>query len=887
MKNLNLCFWAFLAFGILSGGEVFGQTSSQTFNTNGTFTVPAGVTNITVECWGGGGGGGNSLLLTNNGGGGGGGGGYSRKVYTGLVPGTNYSVVVGAFGAGAPASSITNAGDGGDSYFNTNTAADVLARGGSRGINAGNGGAGATAGFGDVTFTGATGTNSAANGGGGGGSSAGTAANGVAGVGATAGGIAPTGGGNGGAGSTGGNGTAGTTPGGGGGGGNDAAANSGGNGGSGRVTVTYTLPNATGLSFTATSICSGNGTDVTLSSSNLVTDTYTITYNVSGTLNSISSTDVNVSFTAGAPGTATFTTAALANAENSTVNITRITNSSGNYVDLAGTANFTVYGCRSWYSYQTGNFNDFNTWTLDPSGSTFDNGSSLIPTLNDEITILNGFTVTYNVNNVSLLATEIEGGGILNMAATTGHTLGTVTGTGLLRIQGVALPTGTYTDFVSTLGGTIEYYDTGGNLPTTQTTYNNLLMTNSTGSITYVLVSNMTVNGTFSLTTTGGSTVTWQINDASNNQRTIILNGDLNVASGGRIAVGGSNANNTSGNEASTTPHSLTMYGNIVNNGIIRFFFEDTELLLTDYGRSYTNNPSGYPSGIGADIHRNELQGNAVNVTFSGTINKTVTCNNTTDFYRFIVDKGTGQQANLTVYSSNTANFRLFGPANLNANTTPANSYDYYSDNALSLRNGTLELSGSINIPLITIQNTAPLTSETAKYFALPRNAALWLNDPGVTLTLSDLDPIPVNPALVSGAISDGKDGRILIGGLLRVTAGTLNGGFSKGLGSQDGGAYLQDGGTVNVWQFRSRATGTGVFSFTQTGGTLNVGYGFALSGGVIDQYEEDYFRFDLRNANSTFQMSGSAILNIAKPTFGSGGVGDGGLFRVGSSSAN
>ena len=51
------------------------QASAQvvsTYNASGTFVVPAGVTQVTVECWGGGGRGG---TRTNNGVGGGGGGG--------------------------------------------------------------------------------------------------------------------------------------------------------------------------------------------------------------------------------------------------------------------------------------------------------------------------------------------------------------------------------------------------------------------------------------------------------------------------------------------------------------------------------------------------------------------------------------------------------------------------------------------------------------------------------------------------------------------------------------------------------------------------------------------------------------------------------------------
>ena len=259
-------------------------------------------------------------------------------------------------------------------------------------------------------------------------------------------------------------------------------------------------------------------------------------------------------------------------------------------------------------------------------------------------------------------------------------------------------------------------------------------------------------------------------------------------------------------------------------------------------------------------------------VTFSGTTSKTVTCNNKTDFYRFVLDKGTGQQAVLTVNSSNTANFRLFGPADI-ATVEAGGTPNYVSSNALSMVNGTLELTGSINIPVLQI-NTS-----TTGYFSIPRNGALWLNGPNVTVQITDLSP---------DIFGGNKDGRILISGLLRITAGTLKDGFSKGLGSQDGGSYLQEGGTVSCWQFRPRSVaGNPPFSFVQTGGILNVGYGYALSGGKLDTFEEDYARFDLRSPNSSFQMSGTAVLNVAKPTSNADAGTDGGLFLVASTSNN
>ncbi|MEO7443580.1 MAG: phage tail protein, partial [Acidimicrobiales bacterium] len=64
---------------------------SQTFTANGTYTVPTGVTSVTVVCRGGGGGGGGSVV---NGGGGGGGGAYASSVLT-VVPGAAHTITVG------------------------------------------------------------------------------------------------------------------------------------------------------------------------------------------------------------------------------------------------------------------------------------------------------------------------------------------------------------------------------------------------------------------------------------------------------------------------------------------------------------------------------------------------------------------------------------------------------------------------------------------------------------------------------------------------------------------------------------------------------------------------------------------------------------------------
>ena len=227
---------------IFFGWDAYGQNQTITSPGSGTFTVPSGVTSITVEVWGGGGRGGSRQ---NSGeGGGGGGGAYSRSVIT-VTPGQVFNYYVG-FGS---LSSLP----GEDSWFQTNTT--LMAKGGNSvpidGTNGAAGGA-AASGFGTVRYSGGNGANAGSNDGGGGGSSAGIAADGNSATnlnGATA----PTGGGRGGNGRSGGQGRGddGTAPGGGGGGAKRTNASGteqvGGYGGNGQIRISYiALTSATG-----------------------------------------------------------------------------------------------------------------------------------------------------------------------------------------------------------------------------------------------------------------------------------------------------------------------------------------------------------------------------------------------------------------------------------------------------------------------------------------------------------------------------------------------------------------------------------------------------------------------------------------------------------------
>jgi choice-of-anchor C domain-containing protein len=241
-----------------------------TFNRAGTssWTCPAGVTSIQVECWGGGGAGGSGTKAvdtatnTSQNGGGGGGGAYARRVAVPVTPGQTYTITIPPAAVSVPASDATSvvAVNGESVTFVGDAGVTVSATGGRGGRSAWTnlnqtvgrvGGAGGSAIAGDAgsTFSGgagAAGTTGTGNQSGGGGGSAGDASNGGNADGKIAGSGGIAGGGAGGDGRGDGNtnpgaGAPGTTPGGGGGGAKNQGLGTqpGGTGGLGQITITH------------------------------------------------------------------------------------------------------------------------------------------------------------------------------------------------------------------------------------------------------------------------------------------------------------------------------------------------------------------------------------------------------------------------------------------------------------------------------------------------------------------------------------------------------------------------------------------------------------------------------------------------------------------------
>jgi hypothetical protein len=245
--------------GIIAGYTAGTSTVTQSTPGTYTFTVPAGVTSLSVACWGAGAGGtgGNS----SNGQGAGGGGAYAGEPNYAVVPGDVITYVVGAGGTGDHVGS-DNAPSGGPTTFDTTNVAGrgVNANGGSYYQSSYNYGPGGSTSGNTVAFAGGNGgpLNHGQPNGSGGGGSAGSAGKGGGGSqGGTAGAAGNGGGAAGGQGSNVGSGASGIAPGGGGGGAvHGSSSNSGGNGGNGKVNIVYASSTAL-----ATTVATASGTD--------------------------------------------------------------------------------------------------------------------------------------------------------------------------------------------------------------------------------------------------------------------------------------------------------------------------------------------------------------------------------------------------------------------------------------------------------------------------------------------------------------------------------------------------------------------------------------------------------------------------------------------------
>ena len=476
---------------------------------------------------------------------------------------------------------------------------------------------------------------------------------------------------------------------------------------------------------------------------------------------------------------------------------------------------WTVGSSSTFYSYQTGDWEDTDTWTFDPGGTT--GPGSAIPGENDKVVILSGRTVSLSAdiftNNLDI---TINNGGFLDLGNFLfNNSLKALRGDGVLKLSTSSFPTVTTNTFVSTDGGTTEY-NVNGDMSLTQALYYHLTI-NSAGTV--VLTSDITLNGNLNV-----KQGVFQINNAVARRLKLIINGDVTIDNSGSITVG------TGGTRSNPGP----IPGITGNTGAFLNYYELNSHRIQIYG-NFTNNGVARFSNLAYPVYNSFPANGFATVYFNGSADRSLTCNGQTDFYNLVVDKGTGQTFKLTVQSSAYNKFRLFGAntsdgSSNNPGAPMATSTNPNIKKALWIKNGTLVLQGLVVIPSLSEGATAGAYPSD---FFIPANGAMILDGVGVIVlgTADSFTEINAAYGLAGGSdityginTSGGYSG-ISNMGKLQVNNGYLSTRESSGLNyvSYSSGEYILNGGTVDTKQFHHNPEcgATGLVSYVQSGGSM------------------------------------------------------------------
>lgn len=436
---------------------------------------------------------------------------------------------------------------------------------------------------------------------------------------------------------------------------------------------------------------------------------------------------------------------------------------------------------RSWFSYQNGDWADPLNWTL--TVGIYDNPSSEVPSQSavDDITIQTGHSI-YTTINRTVTATVLEAGGSLDVQANVASNLGTITGTGTLRINTFSLPSGVFTSFVASGGGTIEYYDiASGSLPS-QTSYCNLLLSNATGSALVYTLNNptdpitYTINGNLTTVNTGLGSLTFTLGNVVTNAILLNIAGTLTNGIGCTINC----YNNNPG-----PIHTITCSGDLINNGTF----------------DVANNAAFSTATTGA-----------AHLVFTGLSNNNFTCNGITEVYSLTLDKGSDQTYELLL-------------------TAPTGTFAFTTNgavgaNGIVMTNGTLTLGTGINLTRIRGTNNAFSVSSTAN-----NNACLKID--GATITSTQTGNIYGKFWMKSGTCTIGTNGLnlqnnsefLMEGGILNVER-IINGGAGTTVAT-----FTMTGGVLNVDDSPANIGATDIPRFSLSSPNVT----FIMSGGTIN----------------------------------------------------
>ena len=457
----------------------------------------------------------------------------------------------------------------------------------------------------------------------------------------------------------------------------------------------------------------------------------------------------------------------------------------------------------SFYSYGNGDWSNSNIWTLDPSGTMYNNPNGLVPGEANRVIIKAGNEVRAEADGKKALSLTIENGGVLSLETTVGHNFGQVKGQGKLALATTTFPGGDYSVFVRENGGIVEYQNAVDfKLPTDRGIYNNLIINIPSGK-TARLGSDFKVNGYLKV-----QSGTFQIGDETGNGWTILIEGDVIVETGAAITTSSTPVSSIGEGhryydvDRDIMGHYMVINGDLINNGSVKF----TNL-------SPAEAPTYY--GIMPNSDYEDSARDHVDVFFRNqTKDQNVVINGLTYFYMIDVDKG-GRDQCVNISASAKDLFFLLGylwnfPQDIDG-SVHADQYNKYY-HALRLSKGTLRLGENIKIDALQFPQWGSNRIFYNSYL-IPETGCLWI------------DGAEVNVGYTNGIY---QTTTFAVYGKLKMTnsKSVLNTNCTNGILWREYGVIEIEDGTINTQSISTSIGSGGVAhrgSFVMRGGTLNL----------------------------------------------------------------
>ncbi len=468
---------------------------------------------------------------------------------------------------------------------------------------------------------------------------------------------------------------------------------------------------------------------------------------------------------------------------------------------LNATASPLASTAKTWYSFSTGNWSNSATWTLDPSTTPlFVNPMNEIPSENDTVIINSGRTVSLDIDNIIVQSVEVNG--TIDLLDANNTNFNVIEGGGVIRMDGRSaidnFPSGTVVgsgNFADpTDGGTLVVYGTGVTLNQNRV-FNNVRIEMNTVAGKTTLGANYTLNGNLRI-------VRGDFEFDGNANRAFTVRGDVAILANGRLNVANANLR-----------HQFNLYGDFLNEGLANF----------------TNRTGPTPPLPGNAFYTTEASTGIIDLNLlSATQNQTVDCNNTTNFYRIEIDKGSDATYIAYIRATQQSFFNLLGTANDNMDGNVTGDIVTFNNNALGLVSGTVVIESNVIIPVLHRGNGN---------YCIGSNARLWI-DGGTVRKVTD---------------GNGTDA-IVPYGVLEISDGILQATGNSGITLRINGLFKVDGGTTITNNIRTSVQGAqNVGGYVQTGGTVTVDAGIAGANG-------DYYVFSLTYSGNVFNMSGGTL---------------------------